>query len=157
MLLALKNVNPVLTLTFTCMKKQSILLSIVFVGILLAMGCSSAKSGSSAQTQAAYDESLLLGTWLHSHEEDGKDPRGTIYRNAKYFTFPMARGREGFTFSTESKCMFLAIAPTDGTEEQPGKYGWGGKGMLKITLENGRSFNLKVHELSKDKMVVKEQ
>jgi hypothetical protein len=103
------------------------------------------------------DDNLLLGTWLRSHEENGKAGAGVIFRNSKYFTFPLARGRDGFTISTGSRCVYLGIAAADGTEEQPGKYGWGSKGQLKITLENGNSFNYKVIELTKEKMVVLEE
>jgi hypothetical protein len=129
--------------------------------VTLNTGCSGSKSAANSQGASAAkqnDDELLLGTWMRSHEENGKAPNGAyIFRNVKFYNFPRARGRDGFTFSTESKCVYIAIAPTDGSEEQPGKYGWGGKGQLKITLENGRSINLKIQELTAEKMVAIEE
>jgi hypothetical protein len=124
--------------------------------LLLTAACSSAKKNQ-MQAEKENNEKLLLGTWMRSHEENGKAGKGIIFRNVKYFTFPPARGRDGFTFSVDSRCVYLGIAPTDGTEELPGKYGWGGKKELRITLENGRSFNYQVQELTTEKLVVIEE
>jgi hypothetical protein len=136
--------------------------SVISLMLLIVLACSHAACQSSKKTPSgadakSNDDELLLGTWLRSHEEKGKAGAGIIFRNNKYFTFPPARGRDGFTFTTGSRCIYLGIAPADGTLEQPGKYGWGSKGQLKITLENGNSFNYKVIELTKEKLVVIEE
>lgn len=130
---------------------------LLVLGLSLGPACSVVKREQKDSVTARQDE-LLLGTWMVSHEEDGKAPAGArIWRNTKFFKFPPARGREGITFLPDGKCIFLAIAPTDGTEEQPGRYGWGGKDHLKVTLENGRLITFKIQELTAEKMVAKQE
>jgi P pilus assembly chaperone PapD len=137
------------------MMLRQLSLSALLWALLGLMACSGTKKGQ-VQAQNTQADEFLLGTWMHSHEEDGKQA-AKVYRNVKFFTFPPARGRTGFTFSAESRCVYIGIAPADGPDEQPGKWGWAGKNQLRITLENGSSFNFKIEELTKDKMLLREE
>ena len=105
------------------MKIARLLPLLLVFGIFISASCQSLKRDQK-QAMTAQDDSKLLGRWMRSHEED-KGAQPHIWRNVKTFTFPPARGREGIVFLPDAKCIYLAIAAADGTEEQPGTYGLG--------------------------------
>ncbi|KAA6437847.1 hypothetical protein FOE74_02770 [Rufibacter glacialis] len=72
-------------------------------------------------------------TWLNSYEEDSVGVK--TYRPNTY-DFPPSRGRTGFMIQEEGGFIRYAIAPTDGLEEQPGKWKATGKNRLTITYDN---------------------
>ncbi|WP_255478554.1 hypothetical protein [Rufibacter sp. XAAS-G3-1] len=72
-------------------------------------------------------------TWLNSYEEDTVDVK--TYR-PNTFDFPPSRGRTGFMLQEDGTFIRYGIAPTDGLEEQPGKWEAQGKNRLRITFEN---------------------
>ena len=124
--------------------------------LLLSASCSSAQQRTrrAARRSATLQrDSVLLGTWMRSHEEEpGDNSLLTVWRNTKRFQFPPARGRDGFIFLPENKVVYLGIAPTDGTEEQPGRYTWAGPKALRINLENGRLITLTFKEFGREKI-----
>lgn len=80
-------------------------------------------------------ESCLIGTWLHSHEEDTADE--LVYRPAD-FAFPPARGRDGFEFRPGGELVYLGIARTDGTEESTGRWTVEGGNRVRVDVQHER-------------------
>ncbi|WP_225986548.1 hypothetical protein [Rufibacter sp. LB8] len=101
----------------------------LFIFCLLAVGLMAAKCGSSSDLP----ESAYGRTWLHSYEEDSADVR--TYR-PNSFDFPPSRGRTGFIVKKEGDFIRLAIAPTDGLEEQPGTWQATGKKQLQVKFNS---------------------
>ncbi len=64
-------------------------------------------------------ESCLVGTWIHSHEEDS--PEAQVYRALGY-AFPPARGRRGFEFREGGEAILIGIAPTDGSRQATARW-----------------------------------
>ncbi|QHL89376.1 hypothetical protein GU926_07780 [Nibribacter ruber] len=87
-----------------------------------------AKCGTSVQLP----KEVYGKTWLYSYEEDSADVR--TYRPNTY-DFPASRGRTGFLVKEDGTFMNYAIAPTDGLEEQPGKWTAQGKNIILVELE----------------------
>lgn len=104
------------------MKNLSVLL-------LLALGLMAATCGSGLNVP----ESVYGQTWLHSYEEDSAEVR--TYR-PNTFDFPPSRGRTGFMLLKDGTFTRYGIAPTDGLEEQPGKWEAQNKQRLRIQFEN---------------------
>jgi hypothetical protein len=75
----------------------------------------------------------LTQTWRHSQEEDQGDIQ--VYRPASY-TFPPARGREGYIFAPGGQLTQLAIAPTDGALPLPGHWRWANARALHLTFDD---------------------
>ena len=53
---------------------------------------------------------VLVGHWIHSHEEDVAGAR--VFRRAG-FPFPRSRGRVGFEFAADGSFVEHGIGPTD--------------------------------------------
>ena len=96
----------------------------------------------------------LTQTWRHSQEEDQGAVQ--VYRPAAY-TFPPARGREGYTFAPGGQLTKLAIAPTDGLLPLPGHWRWVSAQALHLTFEDPsqQDCRLEVLELTPDLLKVK--
>ncbi|WP_242693116.1 hypothetical protein [Sabulibacter ruber] len=124
--------------------KQFFLLGLV---VLVLMG---AKCGEGTDLPAA----VYGQTWLHSHEEDSADVR--TYR-PNTFDFPPSRGRTGFMLQPDGSFMRYGIAPTDGLEEQPGKWEGKGKNLLRITFDNPKHKpeELEVLSVSPEKLKIR--
>ena len=88
-----------------------------------------AKCGSSANLPAA----AYGKTWLHSYEEDSADVRS--YR-PNTFDFPPSRGRTGFSIQENGTFVRYGIAPTDGLEEQPGRWKAHGKNQIQVQFDH---------------------
>ena len=58
---------------------------------------------------------LLLGQWVHSHEEDVSGAK--VYRPPD-FNFPRSRGRTSMHFFADGTCVFAGPGPTDKTERR---------------------------------------
>ena len=74
-------------------------------------------------------------TWIRSFEDD---KNGTQAYRPETYTFPPARGREGWKFEDDGTLTKQAIAPTDGYVAQRGKwtfYTKDNKNILAIVLE----------------------
>lgn len=103
--------------------KNFFLLSVLAL-LLMAAQC----GGGPALPASVYGK-----TWLNSHEEDSADVK--TYR-PNSFDFPPSRGRTGFMIQEDGRFIRYGIAPTDGLEEQPGKWEAKGKNRLRVTFEN---------------------
>ncbi|RNI26339.1 hypothetical protein EFB08_13845 [Rufibacter latericius] len=88
-----------------------------------------AKCGAGPELPAA----VYGNTWLNSYEEDSADVK--FYR-PNTFDFPPSRGRTGFMIEQDGRFLRYGIAPTDGLEEQPGRWEAQGKDRLLITYDN---------------------
>jgi hypothetical protein len=80
-------------------------------------------------------ENRLIGSWLHSHEED--TPQTRVYRPADY-SFPPSRGRSGYEFRTDGTLTYYGIAAADGSEEFSGRWTTEGENTVRITVDNER-------------------
>ena len=103
------------------MKKLSVL-------CLFAVALMAAKCGGGPN----FPKEVYGTTWLYSYEEDSADVR--TYRPNTY-DFPASRGRTGFMIKEDGTFINYAIAPTDGLEEQPGKWTAQSKHTLTVELE----------------------
>jgi hypothetical protein len=56
------------------------------------------------------DEAQLIGSWLHSHEEDADGVQ--VFRPIGY-PFPPSRGRDGFTLDADGSAVLGAPGPDD--------------------------------------------
>lgn len=121
--------------------------------VLLASSC---HAPSQLPTQAMHQPAAkdLTQTWRHSQEEDQGAVQ--VYRPAAY-SFPPARGREGYTFAAGGQLTKLAIAPTDGTRPLPGRWRWVSARTLHLTFEDPsqQDCRLEVLELTPDVLKVK--
>jgi hypothetical protein len=90
-----------------------------FSAILCLLAAVASCTGSKG-TQSANPNTIILGTWIRSSEEDTKEG-GQAYRRPEH-AFPPSRGRSSFTFHPNGDCVVKSIAPTDGILEQKGKW-----------------------------------
>jgi len=106
-----------------------ILLTIALFGASL-IGCQD------KQDKGLYPKELI-GAWIHSHEDDTDELK--VYRPAAY-SFPPARGREGFEIKEGGECIYHGIAPADGSTNEPASWRWEEGNRLIITpKEEGAS------------------
>lgn len=56
------------------------------------------------------DRDQLVGTWIHSHEEDSGAER--VYRR-EGFDFPPSRGRDGFRLEADGSAETIGPGPAD--------------------------------------------
>jgi len=77
-------------------------------------------------------EACILGTWIHSHEEDTSEAQ--VYRHPSY-PFPPARGRRGFELREGGEATLAGIAPTDGSRQATARWTLEGR---EITIEPER-------------------
>lgn len=113
------------------------------------MGLMAAKCGSTLLDVPA---TVYGQTWLYSYEEDSADVR--TYR-PNTFDFPPSRGRTGFMIQQGGGFTRYGIAPTDGLEEQPGKWEAIGKDRIKIIFENPIQSPEEIEIISVDAKVLK--
>ncbi len=92
--------------------------------------------------------------WVHSHEDDGPDYRA--FRPSD-FSFPPARGREGFEIKKDGSFVHHQIGPADAPVVVEGKWTMKDKSTLKVTLSapDSPSFELHIAEVQKDMLKLK--
>lgn len=141
--------------------KTVLVLSLSLLAIIASMSCKGTKgtggTGQARRQEAVENrDSLLYGTWYRSYEDEGKGD-GTLFtwRNSTTHKFPPSRGREGLEFLKDGKFGYLAIRPTDGIENRPGTWGWSGPKTLRLSMENGTQYVIRVESLSKEIMTGK--
>jgi hypothetical protein len=102
----------------------------------------------------AADGKMLVGTWLHAHEEDTDGE--AVYRPAD-FDFPPARGRRGYEFRPDLTGAVIGIAARDGTARTPCTWRLKKKGAdleIGLAFDDGRTEVLRVASLDKDRLVL---
>lgn len=91
------------------------LLRIPSVATLLLLALLLASCTNCAQPEMMTND-FLYKTWMELHEERSGNVQ--TYHDPS-FTFPIARGREGFTIARGGEFIWHRIAPTDGTMNVP--------------------------------------
>jgi hypothetical protein len=122
--------------------------------VSLAAGSCHSTNQLTAQTPVHPRAKDLTQTWRHSQEEDQGAVQ--VYRPASY-TFPPARGRDGYTFVSGGQLTKLAIAPTDGILPLPGHWRWVNARALHLTFDDSsqQDCRLEVLELTPDVLKIK--
>ena len=103
----------------------------------------------------AADEKILVGTWLHAHEEDAATE--AVYRPAD-FDFPPARGRRGYEFHPDHTGAYIGIAARDGAARTSCRWRLRKKGKsleIELTFDDGRKEVLRVALLDKERLVLR--
>jgi hypothetical protein len=99
---------------------------------------------------------LLLGRWLHSHEEDTATE--SVYRPGS-FPFGPSRGRRGFEFRPDGSCTSIGIAAQDGPAEEHCKWEVkNGKDLRAILhFDSGKDRIFRIASVDSDKLVVRKE
>jgi hypothetical protein len=96
-----------------------------------------------SSTQAASGTTNLreqiLGQWIHSREEDQSNVR--VYRRPDY-SFPPARGRDGFTFGTNGQFNDQPIGRGDAPVSQRWTWRIVDQKTIEITMDGSQSKRL---------------
>jgi hypothetical protein len=59
------------------------------------------------------DYSYFTTSWTNSYEEETINHETEIFRPSNYKEFPLSRYREKLTFTQDSNCRYLVLAPND--------------------------------------------
>ena len=123
-----------------------LILTILFFGASL-VGCQDKKMDGPNPEE-------LIGSWVHSHEEDTEAVR--VYRPAS-FDFPPTRGREGFEIKEGGECVYHGIAPADGSTSEPASWSWEGDNTLIIRpkAEGAENMVMEVVSVNEEMLKVK--
>jgi len=97
---------------------------------------------------------LLIGTWLHSHEEDTATER--IYRRSD-FEFPPSRGRRGYEFQSDHSCISIGIAARDGATKEACKWQLhkATESIIVLTFPDGHQNMLQIVSVNSKCLVIK--
>lgn len=96
------------------------------------------------------DPAALVGSWLHSHEEDSGDER--VYRPSD-FAFPPSRGRAGFELCADGTLRERRLGVTDVPSQATGSWTLRDSSLVMDTPDGERTLDI-VRALP-DKLVVK--
>jgi hypothetical protein len=99
---------------------------------------------------ADFDTAALQQRWTHSHEED--TPGRTVFRPGGW-RFPPSRGRRSLELGPDGALVASGPGPTDRTVASEGSWRLRDDGVLELH-EQGRSTEMRVVELSADRLVV---
>ena len=99
---------------------------------------------------------LLLGHWVHSHEEDSETDQ--VFRPADY-AFPPSRGRTGFQLNPDGSLVKIGPGPTDSPQAQRGQWELTAEDSLVLRVESTSeaSQSKQIRSLEKDKLVLKKK
>jgi hypothetical protein len=95
----------------------------------------------------------LIGTWMHSHEED--TDAVSVYRPST-FTFPPARGRRGYEFRPDHTCTYIGISARDGSAKSSCRWELRGDEHPEtvVSFPDGHQEILPIVSASQDKLVI---
>jgi hypothetical protein len=95
---------------------------------------------------------VLLGRWVHSHEEDQGDE--AVYRPASW-AFPPSRGRGGFELRQDGTLRRWGPGPVDRPQESTGRWRLDGDQLVLEGPGSGeKPRRLRVMSASEDRLVV---
>ena len=96
----------------------------------------------------------LIGTWMHSHEED--TTARAVYRPST-FSFPPARGRSGYEFHPDHSCTYIGISPRDGSAKSSCRWELRGDEHPEVVLSftDGHQEVLPIVSANHDQLVVR--
>jgi hypothetical protein len=95
----------------------------------------------------------LVGTWIHSHEEDRGVER--VFRPPT-FTFPRARGRRSIELAADGTAVDRGPGPVDRTVSVDGRWSLDG-GELTLTIPSGAPQRFHVVSAAPDRLVLRER
>ena len=98
------------------------------------------------------DERMLLGTWLHAHEED--TPGQTVFRSPAA-PLPPARGRQGYEFLPGGKVIRLRSGAVDRAASAEGTWSIEPTGRVIVKLPGQPDKQLEVISVDTDRLLVK--
>ena len=96
---------------------------------------------------------MLVGHWIHSHEEDG--PGARVFRRAG-FPFPRSRGRVGFELKDDGTFVEQGIGATDRPTRKTGHWVYD-RDKCRVVLKYGQGepdHELRVVSVEADKLVL---
>lgn len=98
----------------------------------------------------------IMGSWVHSHEEDPKDASlREVYRPSDW-NFGPSRGRRGYDLQEGNLASVQGIRPADGLIETEARW-WLESGNVLVILEPGGAIRrMRVEEVGPDRLVLRE-
>jgi hypothetical protein len=81
------------------------------------------------------EEKNLLGSWLHSHEEDA---HGEMVFRPSTYSFPLSRGRRSLELAPGGKLIEGGPGPTDRTQRAQGNWSLAGDRLTLATPGSSR-------------------
>jgi hypothetical protein len=97
----------------------------------------------------------LIGRWMHSREEDAGAAK--VFRPADY-SFPPARGREGFELRPDRSLVSIGYGPVDAPTESSGSWELQDDGTLVLhdpTTPSAQRYKVLAHD--PDRLVLEPQ
>lgn len=96
--------------------------------------------------------SAVFNRWRHYHERD--EGEVAVYRPASA-EFPRSRGRDGIEFRRDGTCVYVEIAPGDGTIDVSGRWETLEDDRVRLTLEDDRTYTLELIDAASDELRVR--
>jgi lipocalin-like protein len=98
------------------------------------------------------EQSTLVGSWTHSHEEDAHGEM--VFRGATY-SFPLSRGRRSIHLAAGGKLMESHPGATDRTERAEGSWSLDGN-QLTLTLAGASTEKYVVSSADRNRLVLRQ-
>ena len=94
----------------------------------------------------------LLGTWVHSHEEDHD---GEMVFRPSTFAFPLSRGRRSFEFASDGGLIESGPGPVDRTQRRQGRWTREGNELV-VTTPDRSPQRFRIAAADADRLVLRE-
>jgi hypothetical protein len=101
---------------------------------------------------AGYEEDLVRGRWVHSHEEDTDDEM--VFRPADR-QFPPSRGRTSFEFHPDGTYAERSPGPVDVPESSTGSWSLEGDQLVLTSEGDAPSQMLEITSAEADRLTIK--
>ena len=101
---------------------------------------------------ANLDKAMLVGAWLHTHEDD--QPGIRVFRSRSQ-PLPPARGRRGYEFHPDGSLTKIGSGSADQTVTSSGHWSADPQGRIHIHVQGEPEEILEVIAQDKDRLVVK--
>ncbi|MBX3101278.1 MAG: hypothetical protein KF690_02080 [Bacteroidetes bacterium] len=98
----------------------------------------------------AKPDNNLWGAWRHAYEETRAD--GARSYRPRQHELPPSRGRHWFEIRQDGTFIDHPIAPADGSLDEPGTWKAVSPTELAVTLKTGRTFRIRIHELTPEQL-----
>lgn len=101
-----------------------------------------------------FDKNILLGVWLHAHEEDtlGRE----VFRPESY-PLPPSRGRSGYAFFPDGRVRKMFPGPTDRPIQVQGTWVMDDEGRITISIPAQPDVVLELDTLKPEQMIIIKQ
>lgn len=101
---------------------------------------------------AGYEEDLVRGRWVHSHEEDTDDE--LVFRPADR-PFPPSRGRESFEFRRDGTYAERSPGPVDAPVSSTGSWSLEGDRLVLTSEGDAPSQTLEITSAEPDRLTIR--